>query len=71
MAGKSTGSGRHDLTRVRVDDGEEVQYWMMAFSCSRQELLEAMRAAGQVPADVEAYMADKKASKDDSSFSWH
>jgi hypothetical protein len=71
MAGKSTGSGRHDLTRVLVDDGEEVQYWMMAFSCSRQELQEAVKAVGSVPADVEAHLADKKASKDDNSFSWH
>jgi Protein of unknown function (DUF3606) len=71
MAGKSTHSGRHDLTRVRVDDGEEVQYWMMVFSCSRQELLHAVGAVGSVPAVVEAYLADKKASKDDNSFSWH
>jgi hypothetical protein len=71
MAGKSTRSGRHDLRCIQIDEPEEVQYWMMVFSCGRQELLEAVETVGPAPVDVGAYLADERASKDDNSFSWH
>ena len=43
-----------DRSRVNLDEPYEVQYWMMEFSCTEQELRDAVRDHGDT---VEALSA--------------
>jgi hypothetical protein len=44
------------LYRIALDDPGEVEYWMRLFKVSEPELRQALRDAGHLRADVEAYL---------------
>jgi len=44
------------LYRIALDDPGEVEYWMRLFKVTEPELRQALRNAGHLRADVEAYL---------------
>jgi Protein of unknown function (DUF3606) len=51
------GYGKH--TRIDPDQPYQVAYWKQRFGISEEELIEAVRAAGGLARNVEAYLRQK------------
>lgn len=49
-----------DPGRVNVNDDAERAYWCREFSCTDQDLLDAVRAVGELVADVRRYLLDHR-----------
>ena len=49
--------GRH--TRIDPHQSYQLAYWKQRFGISEAELIEAVRAAGGLATDVEAYLREK------------
>ena len=50
--------GKH--TRIDPDQTYQVAYWKQRFGISEEELIEAVRAAGALARNVEAYLRDRR-----------
>ncbi|WP_202925375.1 DUF3606 domain-containing protein [Mucilaginibacter sp. 14171R-50] len=48
--------GSPDRDRINVNEDYELQYWSEKFNISRDELKEAVKAAGTSVKDVQAYL---------------
>lgn len=53
MADDLKQTGRQDDERINVDQDHELGYWSEKFGVSREQLREAVRAAGPMVKDVE------------------
>jgi hypothetical protein len=49
--------GKH--TRIDTNQSYQVAYWKQRFGISEEELIEAVRAAGGLATNVEAYLRQK------------
>lgn len=49
-----------DPGRVNVNIDAERAYWCHEFNCAEQELLDAVRAVGELVADVRRYLLDHR-----------
>jgi Protein of unknown function (DUF3606) len=47
-------------TRIDVEQSYQLAYWKDRFGISEEELIEAVRAAGGLARDVEAYLKQKR-----------
>jgi Protein of unknown function (DUF3606) len=70
LGSESALSGQWNLERIDVREARVVEYWMMAFSCNRHDLLDAVTAVGDLPAAVETYLQKLKGSRDNNAFTW-
>lgn len=52
MADDLTNRGPRDRSRVNVNESYEVRYWCKEFSCTEQQLRDAVRRVGPMAADV-------------------
>lgn len=52
-------TGKQDDTRINVNQPHEVVYWTDKFGISKETLLEAVKAAGVMVADVRAWLKKK------------
>ena len=52
-------TGSPDRDRINVNEDYELQDWSEKFGVSRDELKEAVKAAGTNAKDVEAYLKNK------------
>jgi uncharacterized protein DUF3606 len=50
--------GKH--TRIDPDQSYQLAYWKQRFGISEEELIEAVRAAGGLARNVEAYLRQKR-----------
>jgi hypothetical protein len=50
--------GKH--TRIDTNQSYQVAYWKQRFGISEEELIEAVRAAGGLARNVEAYLTQKR-----------
>lgn len=57
MSDDRTKRGPADAARVALQQPWEVRYWTRRFSCTREELTEAVAAVGHMAADVEEWLA--------------
>jgi len=53
--------GRH--TRIDPNQSYQLAYWKQRFGISEEELIDAVRAAGGLARDVEAYLKRKHAER--------
>ena len=53
--------GKH--TRIDPDQSYQLAYWKQRFGISEEELIDAVRAAGGLATDVEAYLKQKHAGR--------
>jgi hypothetical protein len=51
------------LTRIDPNQSYQLAYWKQRFGISEEELIEAVRAAGGLPSDVEAYLKQRHAER--------
>jgi hypothetical protein len=70
LGSESALSGQWNLERIDVREARVVEYWMMAFSCNRHDLLDAVNAVGDLPGEVEAYLQKLKGSRESNAFTW-
>ncbi|RZJ36129.1 MAG: DUF3606 domain-containing protein [Flavobacterium sp.] len=52
-------TGGQDRTRINTSEEYEVQYWSEKFGVSREELRDAVEAAGNQVEDVERYLGEE------------
>ena len=52
--------GGQDRTRIDVSEDYELQDWAKKFGVSKEQVKEAVKAAGDRAADVEKYLKDSK-----------
>ena len=50
--------GKH--TRIDPDQSYQIAYWKQRFGISEEELIEAVREAGGLAGNVEAYLRQKR-----------
>lgn len=60
MSSSSSYSIPADPARVNVNDEEARRYWCQEFTCTETELLDAVRAVGELVADVRRYLLDRR-----------
>lgn len=51
--------GKTDDSRINLNESYELQYWSEKFNTTRDQLKEAIKAAGPYVKDVEAYLKQK------------
>jgi hypothetical protein len=56
MADDLKTSGRHDDERINVDQDHEVGYWAEKLGVSREQLRQAVQAAGAMVKDVQRHL---------------
>ena len=59
MADDTSNRRPADRLRVNVNEPWELSYWMKEFRCTAEELRAAVKAAGVMVADVQAYLRTK------------
>lgn len=52
-------TGKSDDSRINVNESYELQYWSEKFNISRDQLKEAVKAAGTLVTDVEKHLKQK------------
>jgi Protein of unknown function (DUF3606) len=50
-------------TRIDVNQSYQLAYWKQRFGISEEELIAAVRAAGGLARNVEAYLSQKRAER--------
>ena len=55
MSDYATATG-HDITVVRLGEGQEVRYWCDVLGCTEAQLRESVAAVGSSPADVREFL---------------
>lgn len=55
MSDYTTATG-HDTTIVEIAVGNEVRYWCDSLGCTEAQLRESVRAVGNSPEDVRAFL---------------
>jgi hypothetical protein len=58
----------HDPSRIRVDDDHDLIYWSSRFDCTREQLRDAVKSAGDSVAAVEKLLLKGKADPPHESF---
>lgn len=53
-------TGKGDDSRININESYELQYWSEKLNVSRDQLKEAVKAAGPNAADVERYLKQKE-----------
>ena len=53
MADNLSNRGPQDASRINVHEAWEVRYWTEKFGCTKEQLEEAVKAAGPKVSDVE------------------
>ena len=60
MSDDKTKTGGQDRKRVSMSEDYEVDYWIQAFDCTRDELKDAVAKVGSMAEDVEAEIRRKR-----------
>ena len=60
MADNKDKVGKQDRDRISLSDDYEVQDWSKKYGVTTTELREAVKQVGNMAADVEAYLKDRK-----------
>jgi hypothetical protein len=56
MADDLKKTGRHDDERIIAEQDHDVSYWAEKFGVSREQLLQAVQAAGPMVKDVQRHL---------------
>ena len=60
MADDKTKRGEPDRSRISLTEDYEVRYWTKKFGVSAERLKQAVKAVGNSPANVEAWLKSNK-----------
>ena len=60
MADDLKDRGPRDRNRINLNEESELRYWTKKFGCTASELRDAVKAAGTMAVNVEAYLKKQK-----------